>query len=157
MKCIWREIPGTGNANGCRQVQCERCGLKLHSCHERIEANCRAYPLFHEWREWIALFSEAFGISQVAATVAFIRWRMDGSPLDKIPPRIPRPALLRMNGELSESEIEELFPNADSTLLGDRIAALTKALGIPHCGGCEARRQWLNKAHEFIRNGFVVK
>lgn len=29
--------------------------------------------------------------------------------------------------------------------LGDSIAKITSFLGIPHCGGCERRRQWLNR------------
>lgn len=29
--------------------------------------------------------------------------------------------------------------------VGDAFAALTAALGIPHCGGCEARRQKWNR------------
>ena len=41
---------------------------------------------------------------------------------------------------------EELGP-----LAGDVVAALTKAIGIPPCGGCEQRRQWLNKAHLWLR------
>jgi len=28
--------------------------------------------------------------------------------------------------------------------LGDTIHKITSALHIPHCGGCEERRQWLN-------------
>lgn len=35
-------------------------------------------------------------------------------------------------------------------LAGDLIAAMTKAIGIPACGGCEKRRQWLNRAHQFL-------
>jgi hypothetical protein len=33
--------------------------------------------------------------------------------------------------------------------LGDVIAAVTKRLGIPECGGCKQRRQGLNKAVPF--------
>lgn len=28
--------------------------------------------------------------------------------------------------------------------LGDRFAAVTKALHIPECGGCQGRRKWAN-------------
>jgi len=52
---------------------------------------------------------------------------------------------------LSPQETEELFGDTDPTLLGERIASLTSALGIPPCGGCEKRRAWLNKAHAWLR------
>lgn len=55
-----------------------------------------------------------------------------------------------ING-LSDTELSELFPSEDSSLIGNRIKALTEAIGIPTCGGCESRRQWLNKAHEWLR------
>lgn len=32
-------------------------------------------------------------------------------------------------------------------LLGDRIAQLTRLLGIKPCGGCKKRQRWLNKQH----------
>lgn len=35
-------------------------------------------------------------------------------------------------------------------LLGDAIAALTNAIGIPPCGGCEKRKAWLNAAHAWL-------
>jgi hypothetical protein len=28
--------------------------------------------------------------------------------------------------------------------LGDKVKSLTDLLGIPQCGGCERRQQWLN-------------
>ena len=40
---------------------------------------------------------------------------------------------------------------ARGMLLGDYIAAMTKAIGIPTCGGCEKRRQWLNRVHAWLR------
>jgi hypothetical protein len=52
---------------------------------------------------------------------------------------------------LRADEASKLFPDEDQTLLGNRIKALTDALGIPPCGGCEKRRQWLNKAHAWLR------
>lgn len=36
-------------------------------------------------------------------------------------------------------------------LLGDLIAEMTRAVGIPTCGGCEKRRQWLNRVHAWLR------
>ena len=32
-------------------------------------------------------------------------------------------------------------------LIGDRIAQLTRLLGIKPCGGCKKRQKWLNKNH----------
>jgi hypothetical protein len=40
------------------------------------------------------------------------------------------------------------IPNAKierSRGLGDTIHRVTSALGIPHCGGCEQRREFLNE------------
>lgn len=57
------------------------------------------------------------------------------------------PAVLR------DSEIAELFPDStDRTLIGNRIAAMTEALGIPPCGGCDKRRKWMNRAHAWLRS-----
>jgi hypothetical protein len=53
----------------------------------------------------------------------------------------------------TEAEVKELFPDIDDpTLLGNRIEKLTKALGWPPCNGCDKRKEWINKAHLFIRN-----
>lgn len=56
---------------------------------------------------------------------------------------------------LSPEETESLFGEDDPTLLGNRIAALTAALGIPPCCGCEKRKTWLNRAHQWIRRASV--
>lgn len=52
---------------------------------------------------------------------------------------------------LTDTEIDELFPGEDPTLIGNRIAALIAAIGIPTCGGCEVRKDWLNRAHVWLR------
>lgn len=52
---------------------------------------------------------------------------------------------------LDDKEKAALFPDADPTLLGNRIAALTTAIGIPPCGGCNKRKAWINKAHAWVR------
>lgn len=52
---------------------------------------------------------------------------------------------------LRPAEVAALFPDEDPTLLGNRIKAMTAAIGIPTCGGCEKRRQWLNAAHAWWR------
>jgi hypothetical protein len=49
-------------------------------------------------------------------------------------------------------DVQELFPDADPTLLGNRITALTTAIGFPPCGGCENRKKWLNSAHQWLRD-----
>lgn len=110
---------------------------------------CTGIPLPHEWREWLILFAERFGITNALAICRYIRWRMKGSPLDELPPNVPAPNIAPL--PLSPAEVSELFPGEDPKLLGNRIKALTDALGIPTCGGCEERRQWLNKAHEWLR------
>lgn len=58
---------------------------------------------------------------------------------------------------LTAEETESLFGASDPTLVGNRIAALTKAIGIPPCGGCESRQAWLNKAHAWLRNGLSCR
>ena len=55
------------------------------------------------------------------------------------------------NAGLTDSELGELFSDEDPTLWGNRIKAMTDAIGIPACGGCESRRQWINAAHEWVR------
>jgi hypothetical protein len=53
---------------------------------------------------------------------------------------------------LSAAETADLFPGeTDPTLLGNRIAALTEAIGLPACGGCHRRKNWLNRAHAWLR------
>ena len=59
---------------------------------------------------------------------------------------------------LTDDEKRSLFGDAadDPTLLGNRIAALTAAIGIPTCGGCGKRKAWLNKAHAWLREQFTA-
>lgn len=61
------------------------------------------------------------------------------------PPRVPG---------LTRAETSDLFRGEadDPALLGNRIAALTSAIGLPPCGGCEVRKAWLNKAHAWVRS-----
>ena len=56
--------------------------------------------------------------------------------------------------QLTAEEQAALFPKTDPTLIGERIAAMTKALGIVPCGGCNKRREWLNRAHQWLRDQF---
>lgn len=39
----------------------------------------------------------------------------------------------------------------EGMLLGDYIAAMTTAIGIPPCGGCDKRKEWLNAAHRWAK------
>lgn len=56
---------------------------------------------------------------------------------------------------LTREEIKQLLPDlTDPTLIGNRLAAITTALGIPPCGGCESRQEWLNRAHLLVRQLF---
>lgn len=73
----------------------------------------------------------------------------EAKPKDK--PRQPKESPVQ---GLTQAEREELFPGeSDQSLLGNRIAAMTTALGIPPCGGCGNRKAWLNKAHAWLRGG----
>ena len=54
---------------------------------------------------------------------------------------------------LRDDEIAELFAGEnDATLIGNRIATLTTAIGIPPCGGCTMRKEWMNRAHAWLRS-----
>lgn len=43
-------------------------------------------------------------------------------------------------------------PLTDPTLVGNRLESLFKEVGIPTCGGCGKRRDWLNVAHLWLRS-----
>lgn len=45
---------------------------------------------------------------------------------------------------------EDLPEESRRLLFGDRIKQLTDAIGIPQCGGCAARQEWLNNAHKWV-------
>ncbi len=142
-------------ADGNIGYECERCKklawIPQDSQGIRDAGDCAAIPRLHEWREWLLVIGETFGLDRAASIVWFIRWRLRGSPLEELPPKVPSPQIaLPM---VTPSEIAELFPgNEDPSLVGNRIKALIAAIGIPACGGCEARRQWMNKAHEWLRS-----
>ena len=79
-------------------------------------------------------------------------------PLDRIHhncPAMPRPIALAPT--LTPAEVAELFPNEDPTLLGNRIKALTEAVGIPACGGCDKRREYINRCHQWLRSRLAGK
>lgn len=134
---------------GWNLYECPRCRDGIHSPYGPEKVVCTCQP---KHKYWLALFSEAFGLTSAAAIVRYIRWRAKGSPLDELPPGVPSPAL--PPPMFTPSEIKELsahFPDDDPKLFGNRIKAMTEAIGIPACGGCNARAEWLNKAHQWLR------
>jgi hypothetical protein len=54
-----------------------------------------------------------------------------------------------------KSELLRPRPQEDASLAGNRVAGLAKWLGFDPCSGCEDRRQWLNKAHRWLRTGWA--
>lgn len=48
-------------------------------------------------------------------------------------------------------DVEEL-QKSDPTLVGNRLESLFKDVGVPPCGGCGKRRDWLNVAHLWLRS-----
>lgn len=53
---------------------------------------------------------------------------------------------------LTADEVAEILPGeSDPTLIGNRIEAAIKKLGIPPCNGCGNRRDWINRAHAYFR------
>lgn len=143
------------NEQGLRRMRCLRCGRLTKSWSPYGPENhifeCLSFPRVSEWRDWLALFRDA-AADYPAAVIAFIRWRAKGSPIDQLPLGIPAPNVPRKNAGLTDAEVAELLPGeSDPTLIGNRIAALTTALGIPPCGACNARKEWLNAAHKWLR------
>jgi hypothetical protein len=57
--------------------------------------------------------------------------------------------------ERSKGKPSNPRPTEDPALAGNRVAALANWLGFDPCRGCEDRRQWLNKAHRWLRNGWA--
>jgi hypothetical protein len=153
MDCILEKIgPSPKGANldlwRCVRRNCGRESHFLNGIERAFGApDCNGLPL--NASEIVAMFSEAWGLDRAAAIVRYIRWRAKGSPLDELPPGVPSPHIAPT--PLTASELSELFPGEDPTLLGNRIKALTDALGIPACGGCERRRRWINDAHAWLR------
>lgn len=81
-----------------------------------------------------------------------IQWTCPICGLGPIP---MRPEELPVHHQCGESRPDHAalvaaLPESDRLLLGDRIEQLAKAIGIPTCGGCEARKQWLNRAHAWL-------
>lgn len=75
---------------------------------------------------------------------AMAAFEQECKPLNLTSPALPEPV------RLTDAELAELFP--DPTLIGNRLAKLTTALGIPPCGGCGQRQVWLNDAHLWLRD-----
>lgn len=60
-------------------------------------------------------------------------------------------AAVTIEPRLSAKESKALFGESDQTLIGDKLAALFEAVGIPECGGCKKRKEWLNRAHAWVK------
>lgn len=65
----------------------------------------------------------------------------------------------RAKQSLPTEILDAIEPEAQAhgMLLGDAIAAMTAAIGIPACGGCGKRKEWLNKAHQWVRSFFTER
>ena len=73
-----------------------------------------------------------------------------------------KPYILRIDGKVQTWGVElrdgrpvitELLAEVDAINgLGDVVAAATKAIGIKPCGGCQQRREALNKLLPFVDN-----
>jgi hypothetical protein len=154
MKC---RMVATDERNGNRVKHvCKRdCGKVLwvpDGPGIRDPGECKGKLLLSDWREAITAIMEGLGLDKAAAIVWWVRWRAKGSPLDSLPPGIPAPHLVPLPAGLSDAEVSELFPGEDPTLIGNRIKAMTEAIGIPSCNGCEVRREWLNRCHAWLRS-----
>lgn len=51
-------------------------------------------------------------------------------------------------------EVSTFIQTDDPTLIGNVLERLFAAVGAPPCGGCESRKAWLNKAHQWLRSTF---
>jgi hypothetical protein len=73
-----------------------------------------------------------------------------------------KPYILRNGGKVQTWSVDivdgrptigEMLAEVDAiTGLGDVVAAATKAIGIKPCGGCQQRREALNKLLPFVDN-----
>ena len=73
-----------------------------------------------------------------------------------------KPYILRNGGKVQTWSVDivdgrpvigEMLAEVDAiTGLGDVVAAATKAIGIKPCGGCQQRREALNKLIPFVDN-----
>lgn len=51
----------------------------------------------------------------------------------------------------TQGDLRNCTPVQTPLKLGDRVEAVTKALGIPTCGGCQKRKAALNKLSDWWR------
>jgi hypothetical protein len=72
------------------------------------------------------------------------------APLSNCKKRTRAAQVAESRGLFAASELSSLESAAGGKLLGDWIADLTTAIGIPPCGGCEKRQAWLNAAHAWL-------
>jgi hypothetical protein len=67
-----------------------------------------------------------------------------GKPAPQVKPKPSLPSEILARAECEAPQ--------QGMLAGDLVAALTTALGVPPCGGCEKRKQWLNRAHAWLND-----
>ena len=116
-------------------IICPTCGMTWKPRDSTNPINCKCKTRFTVENGEVVILA--------LATVAPPNARKQGGA-------IPGPTLGRLP-QLTEWEKKQLFGDSDPTLCGNRIKAVTDALGIPPCGGCEKRRQWINNAHAWLR------
>lgn len=121
------EIRDGRERNTCNRPGCITPELWVPLGNNIRPANCRGIPLPHEYREWLALFSEAAGIPRALAIVAYIRWRAKGSPIDQLPPGVPNPQLI----------VPRIGP-------GTELKKILASLGVSTCGTCQAWADQMN-------------
>lgn len=73
MRCDFVE---TGRIRGRVAVRCRRCGLSLTTLYvpSKVFANCRAWPFWHEFGEWVSILLAAIGINP--RRYGWLRWKL---------------------------------------------------------------------------------
>jgi len=68
-----------------------------------------------------------------------------------LPPRAVRITAVQLAALAGQNPLDEVAALFGGELIGDRLERLLKAIGLPPCAGCASRRDWLNKAHAWLR------
>lgn len=61
---------------------------------------------------------------------------------------------MRVEKTENTTKLRGLNRSESPPLIGDRIASMTKAVGIQPCGGCTKRQKWLNDKHQYAKEKF---
>lgn len=163
--CKYRYDGPSEKAAGFHRYACQRrgCNQPAHSPYaiERNFGICQGFPDDDEVNEWVGYFERTFSLTMQDAICWFVRWRADGSEIADLPPPFivgdgkPIQPAPPTNGGLSDDELSELRLT-DPTLLGNRLEAMFKQIGIPPCEACGKRRDWINNAHQWLRDTCAV-